>query len=442
MMTSIAERLINSGRGSGLRAQIIRGATGVGGLKLLSLSLMLGTSILLARTLGPDGFGQYSFITSLLVVLALPLDQGMRNLITREVASYDHQNQWPLFRGLLHRAHQWVLLGAALIILVLGGIAVSRAEWRLDDRWTLLLAGLAMLPFLGLNALRGATLAGLGNVVKAQIPELLVRPGMHLAIAALLLMGGRLNPASAIISQTAAAVIAFAVGILLLRKHWPAQAQGVTRAYRDRAWASAWAPFTLLAAAGMLNSQIGILLLGWLGTDAQVAALRIADRGAQLVAMSLMVVNLVIAPHITRAYRDGDQRRLQRLCTQSARAALAVALPIALPLILFSAPIIGYVFGTEYVALSSTPLAVLAAAQIVNVTFGSVGMFLTMSGYERDTLIGQAIALMLNILAAYLLIPSYGADGAAYAAAIGLATWNVILAFKLIQRLKLRPGAF
>lgn len=441
-MTSIAERLINSGRGSGLRAQIIRGATGVGGLKLLSLSLMLGTSILLARTLGPDGFGQYSFITSLLVVLALPLDQGMRNLITREVASYDHQNQWPLFRGLLHRAHQWVLLGAALIILVLGGIAVSRAEWRLDDRWTLLLAGLAMLPFLGLNALRGATLAGLGNVVKAQIPELLVRPGMHLAIAALLLMGGRLNPASAIISQTAAAVIAFAVGILLLRKHWPAQAQGVTRAYRDRAWASAWAPFTLLAAAGMLNSQIGILLLGWLGTDAQVAALRIADRGAQLVAMSLMVVNLVIAPHITRAYRDGDQRRLQRLCTQSARAALAVALPIALPLILFSAPIIGYVFGTEYVALSSTPLAVLAAAQIVNVTFGSVGMFLTMSGYERDTLIGQAIALMLNILAAYLLIPSYGADGAAYAAAIGLATWNVILAFKLIQRLKLRPGAF
>ena len=442
MMTSIAERLIDSGRGSGLRAQIIRGATGVGGLKLLFLSLTLGTSILLARALGPEGFGQYAFITSLLMVVALPLDQGMRNLITREVASYDHQNQWPLFRGLLHRAHQWVLLGAALIILVLGGIAVFRAEWRLDDRWTLLLAGLAMLPFLGLNALRGATLAGLGNVVKAQIPELLVRPGMHLAIAALLLAGGRLNPASAIISQTAAAVIAFAVGILLLRKHWPAQAQGITRAYRDRAWASAWAPFTLLAAAGMLNSQIGILLLGWLGTDAQVAALRIADRGAQLVAMSLMVVNLVIAPHITRAYRDGDQRRLQRLCTQSARAALAVALPIALPLILFSEPIIDYVFGTEYVALSSTPLAVLAAAQVVNVAFGSVGMFLIMSGHERDTLTGQTIALFLNIAAAYLLIPSYGADGAAYAAAIGLITWNIILAFKLVQRLRIRPAIF
>ena len=442
MMASIAERLIDSGRGSGLRAQIIRGATGVGGLKLLFLSLTLGTSILLARALGPEGFGQYAFITSLLMVLALPLDQGMRQLITREVASYDHQNQWPLFRGLLHRTHQWVLLGAALIILVLGGIAVFRAEWRLDDRWTLLLLGLVMLPFLGLNALRGATLAGLGNVVKAQIPELLVRPGMHLAIAALLLAGGRLNPASAIISQTAAAVIAFAVGILLLRKHWPTQAQGVTCAYRDSAWASAWAPFTLLAAAGMLNSQIGILLLGWLGTDAQVAALRIADRGAQLAAMSLMVVNLVIAPHITRAYRDGDQQRLQRLCTQSARAALAVALPIALPLILFSGPIIGYEFGTEYVALSSTPLVVLAAAQVVNVAFGSVGMFLIMSGYERDTLTGQTIALLLNIAAAYLLIPSYGADGAAYAAALGLATWNVVLAFKLIQRLKLRPGAF
>lgn len=442
MMPSIAQRLINTGRGSSRRAQIIRGVTGVGGLKLLFLALTLGTSILLARALGPDGFGQYAFITSLLIVLALPLDQGMRQLITREVASYAHQNQWSLFRGLLQRAHQWVLLGTALIILILGGIAVSRAEWRPDDRWTLLLAGLAMLPFLGLNALRGATLAGLGNVVKAQIPELLVRPGMHLAIAALLLAGGRLNPASAIISQTAAAVIAFAVGIVLLRKHWPAQVQAVSPAYRNSAWANSWAPFTLLAAASMLNSQIGILLLGWVGTDAQVAALRIADRGAQLVAMSLMVVNLVIGPHITRAYRDRDQPRLQRLCTQSARAALAVALPIALPLILFSGPIIAYVFGTAYVELASTPLAVLAAAQVINVAFGSAGMFLIMSGYERDTLIGQIAALILNIATAYLLIPSYGADGAAYAAALGLATWNVVLAFKVVQRLKLRPGAF
>lgn len=442
MMTPIGQRLLNTGRGNSLRAQIIRGVTGVGGLKLLSLSLTLGTSIVLARALGPEGFGQYAFITSLLIVLALPLDQGMRQLITREVASYDHQNQWPLFRGLLHRAHQWVLLGAALIILILGGLAASRAEWRLDDRWTLLLAGLAMLPFLGLNALRGATLAGLGNVVKAQIPELLIRPGTHLAIAVLLLAGGLLNPMSAIISQTAAAVIAFIVGTLLLRKHWPAQAQGIEPAYHNSAWVRSWAPFTLLMAASMLNSQIGILLLGWLGTDAQVAALRIADRGAQLVAMSLMVVNLVIGPHITRAYRESDQHRLQRLCTQSARAALAVALPIALPLILFSGPVVAYVFGTAYVDLASTPLAVLAAAQVINVAFGSVGMFLTMSGHERDTLMGQIFALILNVVAAFFLIPSYGANGAAYAAAIGLITWNIILAFKLVQRLGIRPAVF
>jgi len=424
-----------------LRMRLVRGALGIGGLQLLFLPLQFAASILLARVLGPEGFGQYTFIMSVIMVLSLPFDMGIRQFVTREVAGYLHEGQWSLFRGLLRRLHQWVLLGVLLIAWVLGGLAVWRTTWVVSDRWTLLLVGLGILPFLGLNALREAALRGLGFVVRAQIPNLLVRPGFHLAAAALLLAAGLLNPATALLSQAAAVALAFAIGAVLLRRHRPAEVGTTEPDYHNAQWAGAWLSFTLLMAASLLNNRIGILLLGWIGTDEQVAGFRLADQGAQLVAMSLIMINLVIGPHITRIYRAGSTNRLQQLSRQSARAALALSLPIALPLIFFGSPLITFVFGAEYVGITIVPLAVLAGAQLVNVGFGSVGMFLAMSGFERDAIIGHLIALTLNISTGLFLIPKFGASGAASAAAVGLIAWNLVLGFKFRQRLNLRPSA-
>lgn len=441
MIRDVVNLIRSRGRGDGIRTQLIRGAMGVGGLNLIALPVGLAASILLARGLGPEGFGRYAFIMSVVTFLSIPIAGGMRLLLTREVAGYDHGREWGLFRGLLRRAHQWVALGLLVIGGGLGALAASRATWDVTDRWTLLLVGLAALPFVALNAVRAGTLRGLGNVVLAQLPEQLASPGLHLTVIAALLIAGRLNPATALMSQALAAAVAFLLGAHLLRRKRPPAVERAVPEYRSGEWGWAWAPFTLLIAASVLNGQIGILLLGWLGTEPQIAALRVAERGAQLVILPLGIVNTVIAPFITRAYRDGDRGRLQELSRQSARAALLLALPIALPMIVLGAAIIGLVFGTDYVELTVTPLAILAVAQLVNVGVGSVGNFLAMSGFEKDTLLGQVVALALNGMAAVFLIPPFGATGAAWAAALGLVTWNVILAVKFAQRLGLRPTA-
>jgi O-antigen/teichoic acid export membrane protein len=436
------DRLLSFGTSEGLRERLIRGAMGVGGLKVLSLLIGFLASVLLARILGPEGFGQYTFIMSVATVLSLPFNQGLKLLITREIAGYHHEAKWSLFRGLLRRSHQWVLLGALMVAIGLGVWAGSRANWDPNDRWTLLLISITIFPFLGLNAVRSATLRGMSHVVQAQLPELLVRPAFHLTVAALLFLSGILNPSTALFSQAIAIAIAFMVGTVLLRRRLPLEVWVAEPDYRSIKWMYALGPFALLVAASTFNNQIGILFLGWLGTDEQVAALRIAERGATLVALPLTIVNLVISPYITRTHRDKNWDRLQKLSRQSARAALLGAIPIALPLIIAGAPLITLVFGQDYVELTVLPLAVLAVAQVVNVAIGSVGMYLAMSGFERDVLLGHATALSINAGAAFFLIPQFGADGAAYAAATGLVVWNVILGVKFMRRLNIRPGAF
>lgn len=428
--------------GKELKNQLVRGALGVGGVKLLSLPITLAASILLARGLGPEGYGQYAFIMSLVALLALPIGPGLGQLITREVAKYHHGGDWSLFRGLLRRAHQLVLGGSIFVMMAVGFLLGSQPQWRSDDRWTLLLIAVFMVPLLGLSSVRSSTLRGLRHVFYAQLPELLARPGLHLVIAGALLAVGMLNPLTALFSQILATAGAYLLGAWILRRRRPAELSDVLPDYRHGEWGRALLPFTLLAAVGTVNGQIGVLVLGFLGGDPDVAALRVAMSGAMLVATSLAIVNMVIGPHITHAQQNNDKARLQRLSRQSARAALIVALPIALPLILFGATLIRLVFGEAYVEMAVWPLAILAAAQLVNVAFGSVGLFLTMSGYERDTLLGQVIALIMNALVAVILVPVFGAVGAALSVAIGLLTWNGILAARFVQRLGFRPTAF
>lgn len=444
MIHAVLGRLLAHGQGNGLRAQLVRGAVGVGGLKLLSLPLTLLISILLARGLGPEGFGQYTFVIALVTTLSIPLAPALMQLTTRETAGLHQAGEDGRIRALLRWGNRFVLLGSAMTIAVVGGFALWYADWQTDDRWTMLLVGLIALPLLGLNAVRAGVLAGLRRVVQGQLSELVVRPLALLLVVATLLMVGGLTPLSAVVAFLIAAIAAFVMGAILLKRTFPNNTKGAPPKdfAQHRQWRRAWVPFTLLGTASTLNAQIGTLVLGWLSTNEQVAAMQIAERGAMLVALSLMVVNLAIGPHITQVHRSGDRAKLQALSRHSARMALVAALPVAAVLILLGGPILNLVFGAEYKEIATAPLTILTFGQLINVSVGSVGMLLMMSGYERDTLLGQVMALIVNVLAAVLLIPPMGAVGAAIATAIGLLVWNGALAAMVFHRLSIVPSPF
>ncbi|WP_280540252.1 oligosaccharide flippase family protein [Chromohalobacter sp. 11-W] len=415
---------------------------GVGAMKLLSVPLTFLASILLARGLGPEGFGQYAFVIALITTLSIPLAPAMMQLTTRETAALHQSGQEDLIRALLRWANRHVLIGSVLAIMVVGSVAVWMADWRADDRWTMLLAGLTALPLLGFNAVRSGILAGLRRVVQGQFAELFVRPLTLLLVAASLLLAGALNPLTALLAFLAGVTLAFVVGSVLLRRTF-AESEEVTLPdgpVKNRQWLRAWVPFTLLVMASTLNAQVGILLLGWMSTDEQVAAMQVAERGGMLVVLSLTVVNLVIGPHITRIHRSGDRARLQAISRHSARMALVVALPIALPLIFFGKSILNVIFGAEYAEIATWPLVILAISQLVNVVFGSVGRLLVMSGYEAHSLLGQLVALLVVVVCSFFLIPAYGATGASVAIGFGILIWNVVLSFKVYYVLGIRPG--
>ncbi len=143
---------------------------------------------------------------------------------------------------------------------------------------------------------------------------------------------------------------------------------------------------------------------------------------------------MALGPVVSSLYTAGELQRLQRIVTISARVVLLGSLPVALSMIIFSRWILLTVFGADFVS-GATALAILSAAQIINAGMGSVGLLLVMTGHERDTATGVGIAAVMNVALNALLIPVWGIEGAAIATAISVATWNILLAVWVYQRL-------
>ena len=100
-----------------------------------------------------------------------------------------------------------------------------------------------------------------------------------------------------------------------------------------------------------------------------------------------------------------------------------------------------HVFGAAF-GSGADALAILAAAQVVNVSMGSVAQILNMTGHEGDAARGMAVSTVTNVVLNLAFIPPWGMKGAAVATGISLILWNVLLAKAVHRRLKLRTTAF
>jgi O-antigen/teichoic acid export membrane protein len=423
-------------------------AVGSAGLRVANAGFALLTSVLLARLLGPSGYGVYAFAFSVVMLLALPTQAGLPTLLVREVARYEEQGRWDLIRGLLRRSNQAVVLlafgvgGVAAVVVLLAGPGPGSLQA------TTFLWALTLLPLMALGNLRGAALRGLRRVVQGQLPEFLVRPGLLLlALAVALLLGPSLSspfeltPPLAMALHAASALVAFAVGIWLLRRELPSTVRGAAPAYETRAWLGSLLPLTMLAGMQLIAGQMDVVLLGLLASAREVGIYRVAWSVSLPVLFTLTGVNLVVAPYFSRAFAAGDVAQLQRLATWSARVAAAVAVPAALVLMLAGGPILGFVFGDEF-AVGATALALLAAGQLCSVIAGSVGTILNMTGHERDTMVGVGIAAAVNLILNLILIPKFGMNGAAVATMVSLVIWNSVLVLRVGTRLGIASVAW
>lgn len=416
----------------------MRDALGIGLVKLFAIPAALAVAIILARTLGPSDYGIYAFALSLTNLFALLLTGGLAQLVTREVAFALHGEERSLLKGVIGAATGWGLSSSALAVLITW-IALTFFFPDIESKSrVVLLTGFLALPILALSPVWAGTLRGYGLGAKSQFPGLLLMPLTQLATVSGLLWFGWLTAQTAMLAFAFANGVVAVVGLFLMRRTISGALRNTAAQFRLASWAKSSVMFTGISLIMYVSTQVGVLLLGFVSSNANVGAYQIADRGAQLVILPTAIIELVLAPHIARHFKAGEEDRMRRLFRTSRLVGGSVTLLLALPMVFMGTPIIRLAFGVDYVGMAVHPLAIISAALVVRALLGPTTTFLSMTGNERSTLAAQALALVVNVILTLILAPRLGATGAALASAAGILLWSGLLALQTQRKLGVR----
>lgn len=436
---NMARLLLDEDASDSLQRTLVRGATGTFGLKIAGTGLLFLISVLLARALGPSGYGTYNYALSWITVLSVPAVLGLGTLHIREMSAYKTQEKWELMAGLLQWSHRAVwTTSLGLAVLTAGVVWMLQSQFDIGSVPTFWVA-LLTLPLVAVMRLKQSAVQGLNKVVRGQMPETLLFPLVFVAMlgGAYFLPDVTLTPPSAMGLNVVATGLGLGASTYYLRSSLPEPVRTVRPRYEKKTWLRSALILLFTSSVHIINSRTDILMLGTLATPDAVGIYSAAARGAGLVAFVMVPINRALGPVISRLHAGGEMKRLQGLVTKSARILLLLSLPIALGFITM-----GYwfllIYGSEFTQ-GSVALAILSIGQLINVSMGSVTLLLNMTGHERDVAIGVGISAVLNIILNAVLIPKWGIEGAATATATSTTFWNVLLTVRIVKLIGIHP---
>ncbi|MEO0368878.1 MAG: oligosaccharide flippase family protein, partial [Pseudomonadota bacterium] len=238
------------------------------GLKISHTALGLGSSVVMARMLGPDQFGIYSLTLSLITLCAFPLYNGLPLLMVREAARASSSDDVAKVVSL----RRWAM--SRTVYMSLAGIVVAVMIWLVyrlgnPEIGALTIAiGAMIIPVFGFSKAFGALLRGIGLPLLGLAGESLVQPLFVFTLAAsAVFFSNQFHTAELMLSlYLVSACAALAFSLFCLREQLPrcaAQSPTVER----RVWDSAILSLSLVSGIQYLNSQFGLLIVGYMGTS-------------------------------------------------------------------------------------------------------------------------------------------------------------------------------
>ena len=432
----MTERHAEAGGHAAVVPALVRLLANSAGLRICGLFLGFVMGVLLARGLGPAGYGVYGTAMALISILMLPTEFGLPQLVTREVAAMDASPEHNVTRLIVRWARNRVVAASLLIMVVvatalLTGLADTSAQLR-----TTILIGLLWIPVVALGNIYGAALRGMHRLVLGQLGEILIRPAL-MSLSLFLLAAfaaGMLDAPLAMALNVAAAFVAALVALWLLKRELHARQMARTGELPPGVRFKQALPIAMTEGLRVLSGQAGILMLAYLASDYETGQYRVALQIYAFASLQSTLVNIACAPMVASLFSQGRMAELRRFNIWISAFMTACAGVALLLFLLFGRPAVLMLFGKEYEGAIAV-LLVFLTGELVCSLFGHPVMTLNMVRQSRIVMLWSAVSLAVTAALIACLAPSRGAVGAAMGTSAGLIVWSCGCA--LHARLKL-----
>lgn len=416
---------------------LLRGVIGNGFLKAFDMIMTIVLIIFFARYLGPDEYGIYVYAFTIASLIISPLS-GIHTYIIRTSSHYHLNKKWSFIKGLFVSSNVFILLVLPIIYFI-GIYFISDLFFDFQNQklntfyWALVLASLIL--FIGIPT---SFLQGFNMVVKAQLPNIAIKVILFFL---LIYFNKNLLASTSMILHVFAAVIVLFLTFIFLKYNVSNQTRDVQAEFSNLSWCKSSLPFFLVSGLFIINSQIDIVVIGLLITDADVGIYRVVIQNAFLVSLPLVIINTVIPPKINKLFESNKIEKLQKFIINSTRIATLFSLPIGIIFIIYGNKLLSNIYGYEYVS-GGLALSILCIGQLINCMMGAVVTTLNMTGNEKEVIIGLIITCIINILLNFILVPKYGIEGAAAGTCLSMSFWNILLAIRIYYKIGINSTIF
>ncbi len=415
---------------------LLRGALLKGADTAISIASALIVSVVLARTLGPEQFGLYSLVMTVTTFTYVLARFGIGETVNRYVAELDGSGERALAALVGRRGLRLGLLtsGAATAALALGAAPLAAFFEHQELRLYLVLGGASLVPLM-LGSVFVNVLLGLQQYRYLVWMNILISPLWVTASSVVVLSGG--GVVGVLLVSIAAEVAGLAllgwrsyreIGIPARRATMPPSLGGRLMRYN-------LAVAALLVINMVVWQRSELIFLGRFADVHQLAYYAIpfalTERLTEIAPGALVGV---VLPSLAQAYGAADVARFTSLFSESVRWLAVLTFPICLLGIPLAGAVVALLYGPAY-----TPAVPVLQILLIAMVFGVLGkaassalLGLESQGWLLKT---GAIAVVLSIALDLLLIPRWGALGAASANAVTQAAWAIAAFVPLRRRL-------
>ena len=412
--------------------------------RVIAMATNFAVQILTVRYLSKGDYGAFAYVMSLVSLGSSLAVFGMDKTVTRFLPIYQEKKEYPKLLGTLIIVISTVFSLGFFLVLLVFGLKGWISESFINDQqaFNLLLLLVVLSPIQALDSLLVGLLAIFGKPSAIFFRRHILGPGLKLAVVLLLVLFQR-DVYFLSIGYVVSAVLGITIysGILVrdLRNHelWKHFRIKEIRFPAKELFGFS-TPLLTTNLVYMLRTQLVVIILQYFSGTLDVAAYRAVQPVADLNTAVIHSFGLLFMPAMARMFARNDRKGMEDLYWQNAAWITVISFPIFLVTFSLAQPLTLLLFGERY-AQSSLIMAMLAFGYYFNAALGFNSDTLRIHGRLRYTVAVDFVAMLLNLGLSLLLIPRFGAMGAALGTCGTLILYNILnhIGLKLATKINL-----
>jgi O-antigen/teichoic acid export membrane protein len=401
-------------------------------VKIGGLIAAFTISIILGRTIGPEGLGIINLSNRVIAIVLIFSMAGMNNVLLKEIAISYERKDWQHIANVIYTALR-INLPLALVFSLVFILLTPWLTVHLFNEPSLKTPLIIVLLVVVPQTLSGIFASGINGYRKIWQSNL-VNDTLSAGIVALGLLVLLLFKIEITVINVA---ILYAIGRVSVTTamwlYWSHlfQFKG-KRTMQTRSMMKVALPLLLVSATTMIASNADTLMLGWLSNMSEVGFYSVAaSLGLFTIFFHVLTIS-TLTPKIAVLYGKNKTAELQKMLQQVTKGLIFIGLAGVIVFVLGGKYILN-LWGNEF-TVAYLPLVIISVGQFFNIATGATGIVLIMTGHEK--IIGKItfLSAIINLILNYFLIPIYGALGAAIATGSTVTVENIIKVIVVKQK--------